>query len=185
VRHRSLGDRKDREHTVADEFQHLAAEGVNGTGNAVEPGIEHGDDCFRRMRLGQGREVPQVRVKQRSLDGLAEIAPQRRRQHPFRAALAEIGIQRRPQCGARSEHGERGCGKTRGLAQSLDFIRSERTRSDPAEQRSTGPAGDVFLHVAARDVAQPAAAGIVGRVRRQSAWRETERFEHPAILRAP
>ena len=38
-----FADREDRQHAVADEFQHLAAEGVNGAGDAVEPGIERGD----------------------------------------------------------------------------------------------------------------------------------------------
>ena len=33
-------DRKDRQHPVADEFQHFAAEGVNRASDAVEPGVE-------------------------------------------------------------------------------------------------------------------------------------------------
>ena len=46
----SLADREDRQHAVADEFQHLAAEGVNGAGDAVEPGVERGDDRLGRRR---------------------------------------------------------------------------------------------------------------------------------------
>ncbi len=43
-----FADRKDRQHAVADELQHLAAEGVNRAGDAVEPGVERGD---HRLRL--------------------------------------------------------------------------------------------------------------------------------------
>ena len=34
------GDREDREHAVADEFQHLAAERVNRAGDTIKPGVE-------------------------------------------------------------------------------------------------------------------------------------------------
>ena len=52
---RRSDDGKDREHAVADEFQHLAAEGVDRTGNAVEPVIERRDHrraagCSRTTR---------------------------------------------------------------------------------------------------------------------------------------
>ncbi len=50
-----VADREDGQHAVADEFQHLAAEGVNGAGDAVEPGVERRDHRFRR------RGSPRVR----------------------------------------------------------------------------------------------------------------------------
>ena len=59
---RTAGDRKNRQHTVADEFQHFAAESVNRTGNAVEPGIERRDDRGGRMALGHRGESAQVGI---------------------------------------------------------------------------------------------------------------------------
>jgi len=70
---------------------------MNRTGDAIEPGIERRDDLGRRIGFRQGREVAQIRIEQRGLYGLAEIAPQRCRQHPLRTALAEISI---PTCRA-------------------------------------------------------------------------------------
>ena len=43
----ALADRKDRQHAVADEFQHFAAEGMNRAGDAVEPGVERRDHLLR------------------------------------------------------------------------------------------------------------------------------------------
>ena len=63
------------------------------------------------------REAAQIGIEQRGLDGLADIAPQRTRQHPRSAAPAEIGLERRRQRGARRERGERRRGEARGLAQ--------------------------------------------------------------------
>jgi len=36
-----FADRENSQHAVADEFQHLAAERVNGSRDAVEPGVQH------------------------------------------------------------------------------------------------------------------------------------------------
>jgi hypothetical protein len=36
------GDREDRQYTVTDELEHLAAEGVHRPGDTVEPGVEGG-----------------------------------------------------------------------------------------------------------------------------------------------
>ena len=52
---RRAGDRKDRQHPVADELQHLAAEGVDRAGDAVEPGVEGRDD---RRRADGSRTEP-------------------------------------------------------------------------------------------------------------------------------
>ena len=48
---RPLADREDRQHAIADEFQHFAAEGVSGARDTVEPGVERGDHCIWRDRL--------------------------------------------------------------------------------------------------------------------------------------
>ena len=69
--------------------------------------------------LGQRGEAAQVGEQQRRLDGLADAAPQRTRQHARRAAPAEIGLERRGQRRARRERGERRRGEARGLAQPL------------------------------------------------------------------
>jgi len=45
---RIIADGEDRQHAVADEFQHLAAKGMHRAGDAVEPGIEHRHHVARR-----------------------------------------------------------------------------------------------------------------------------------------
>jgi hypothetical protein len=40
---RRAADREDRQHAVADEFQHLAPKGMHRPGDAVEPGVEGGN----------------------------------------------------------------------------------------------------------------------------------------------
>ena len=117
----SPDDGKDRQHAVADEFQHLAAEGVNGTGDAVEPGTQRGDDSRRRFGLGQRGEAAQISKEQHGANGFADLAPQRSRQHARGAAPAEIGFERRGQRRARRQRGEWRCRKARGVAQSADF----------------------------------------------------------------
>ena len=95
VARRPARDRKDRQHAVAHEFEHFAAKGVHGAGDAVEPGVERGDDLGGRTALGQRREAAQVGEQQRRLDRLANSAPQRTGQHARRAAPAKIGFERR------------------------------------------------------------------------------------------
>jgi len=43
--------REDRQHAVADEFQHFAAEGVDRAGNPIKPGIKSRDHRRRRIIL--------------------------------------------------------------------------------------------------------------------------------------
>ena len=45
-----FADREDRQHAIADEFQHLAAERMNGAGDAVEPGVQRRHDRLRLRR---------------------------------------------------------------------------------------------------------------------------------------
>ena len=115
------------------------------------------------MAFGQGGEAAQIGKEQRCLDGLADVAPQRARQHPRSAAPAEIGLERRRQRGARGEGGERRGGEARGLAQPAGLVGRERTRPDPAEQRPVRPRPDsVFLHEPAASPAshrRPASSG--------------------------
>ncbi len=95
------GDRKDREHAVTDEFQHLAAEGVNGAGDAVEPGAQRGDHHHRRIGLGQRSETAEIGKEQGGADGFADLTPQRSGQHTRGAAPAEISLEHRSQRRAR------------------------------------------------------------------------------------
>ena len=44
--------RKDRQDAVANEFQHLAAEGMNRAGDTIEPSIESCDDDGRGITFG-------------------------------------------------------------------------------------------------------------------------------------
>ena len=112
----ALADREDRQYAVADEFQHLAAEGVNGAGDAVEPGVECSDHLLRLGRLRQLREAAQIGIEQGRPDGLAGLAPQPAGQHLRGAAPAEIGLEQCRQGRARRKRGERRGGKARDLA---------------------------------------------------------------------
>ena len=130
---RSAGDRKDRQHAVAHEFEHFAAEGVHGTGDAVEPGVEGRDDLGGRSALGQSREAAQIGEQKRRFDRLANSAPKRSGQHARRAAPAKIGLERRGQRRARCQRGQRRRREARGLAQTVALVGGERTRSDPSD----------------------------------------------------
>ena len=135
------------------------------------------------------REAAQIGIEQRGLDGLADIAPQRRRQHPRRAAPAEIGFERRRQGGACREHRQRCGGKARGLAQLLDLVA---VNGRGPIQASDGPSG--LEPIVSSWISPPAMpreplpAGIVGgchRRRQRPARRKPKRLDHLAALRAP
>ena len=114
---RPADDRKDRQHAVAHEFEHFAAEGVHGARDAVEPGVEGRDDLATADWLSESAVKPRRSAKSSAAcDGLADAAPQRTRQHARGAAPAEIGLERRGQRGARGERGERRRREARGLA---------------------------------------------------------------------
>ena len=92
---RRAGDREDRQHAVADELQHLAAEGVHRAGDAVEPGVEHGDHRRRLGRLGEHGEVAQIGAEQRGADRLPGASAQCAGLDSRGAAAAEIGLEQR------------------------------------------------------------------------------------------
>ena len=133
---RPVADRENRKHPVADEFKHLAAEGVNGAGDAVEPGVERGDHRLRRNRLGQSREIAQIAKEQHRADGLACRSPQPPRQHLRRAASAEISLEQCCQRRPRRQHGERRRGETFHLRSSADSCSVSGRKID---QPSSGP----------------------------------------------
>jgi hypothetical protein len=56
-RRSSADHREDRQHAVADEFQHFAVKGVDRAGDAVEPGIESRDHRRGGIALGERREA--------------------------------------------------------------------------------------------------------------------------------
>ncbi len=90
---RRSGDREDRQDAIADEFQHLAAEGVHGAGDAVEPGVEGGNHHRRLGRFGKGGEIPEVGAEEGCADGLAGAAAQRAVLHPGGTSSSEIGFE--------------------------------------------------------------------------------------------
>ena len=57
---RASGDRKDRQHAVAHEFQHFAPVRVHGAGDAVEPGVKRRDHRRRRLGFGEGGEAAEI-----------------------------------------------------------------------------------------------------------------------------
>ena len=163
VARRPAGDRKDRQHAVAHEFEHFAAESVHGAGDAIEPGVEGGDDRGRRSAFGQGREAAQVGEQERRLDGLADAAPQRTGQHARRAAPAEIGFERRAQRRSRGEGGERRRREARRLSQAVGLVGGERTLAHPAQFRPVrGRSDRVFMQRAGCEARKPAPAGLAG-----------------------
>ena len=103
---RPVPDRENRKHPVADEFEHLAAEGVNGTGDPIKPGVERRDHRLRRRRLRQSGEPTQIAIEQRprgwsrlSVVAAARPAPAPRcvgRDRPRAAPRGSIAWQVRP-----------------------------------------------------------------------------------------
>src|SRR5690242_1302914 len=91
-----FADWKDRQYAVPDEFQHLAAECMNGTSDAVEPGVERSHHCLRSGRLGQFSKTAQVAKEQDCPDGLSYFTPRMASQHLCRPTTAQIGFE---QCG--------------------------------------------------------------------------------------
>ena len=185
---RLIADREDREHAVADEFQHLAAKGVDSAADAVEPAAECGDDGGGRLGLGQRGEAAQIGIKQHRPNGFADFAPQRPRQHARGAAPAEIGLERGRQRCPRRQRGERRCGEAGGLAQSIGFRFREPARPDPAEHRAAFSRADgVFMHRTSREPGQPVPARIAGRTPRaaKSHWCESHRFDHLPVPGPP
>ncbi len=60
---RRAAHRKDRQNAVADEFQHLAAKGMDRAGEAIEPGVEGRDHHGGFRCFGQRREVAQIGIE--------------------------------------------------------------------------------------------------------------------------
>ena len=128
-----FADRKDRQYAVADKFQHFAAEGVNGAGDAVEPGVERADNRFRRHCLRKLGKAAQIAIEQNRPDGLAGLSPQAPGQHLRRTASAEIGLEQRRQRRSCGQHRERRSREPRHLLQQRGFPLGEGPRSSPAE----------------------------------------------------
>ena len=186
---RSAGNREDRKHAVADEFEHFAAEGVHGAGDAVEPGVEGRDDLGRRTALGQSGEAAQVGEQKRRFDRLANSAPKRAGQHLRRAASAEIGLERRVQGRARRERRKRRRREARRLAQAVGLVRGEGMRSDPPEPLAVrDKPNNVFMHGAAREACKPApavACRAIGSHRSVGAGHESQGLDHLIAVGAP
>jgi hypothetical protein len=163
---------------------------VHRAGDAVEPGVEGGDDLGWRTALGERREAAQVGEQQRRLDGLAHSAPQGSSQHPRGAAAPEIGFERRIQRGSGGERGEGRGGEARGLMQPFGVVGGEQMRRDPAEPRPVRFRADkVFMHRPARKARKPAPAGFARLAfrsrRRKRAASKPQRLDHFAAVGSP
>ena len=180
-------DRENREHPVAHEFQHLAAEGVYREGDAVEPGVEGRNDLRRRIALGKSREAAQIGEQQRGLDGLADPAAQWTGEHPRRAAPAEIGLKRRRQRRPRGQRGERRGGEAGGLVQAVSFVGGERTGTDPTKPRPVRLwRDDVLMDGSDAKSFEPSHATVAcSRRSREPSWQEPQRLDHLAAVRSP
>ena len=87
------GDREDGEQAVADEFQHLAAEGLDRRHEALEVHVQQVDQVVAREPFRQRREAAQIGNPDRGMYGFAIAALDQPRQHLGPAALAEIGLE--------------------------------------------------------------------------------------------
>ena len=182
----SIAHREDRQHPVADELQHLAAEGVNRAGDAIEPGAEGRDHRLRRHGLRELGETSKIAIEQDGADGLARFAPQVSAQDLRCATPAEIGLEQRRRGRTCDKGGERCGGETRHLMQECGFILRQGPGERPAEQRIVGPrTRDIFLHHGGAEPGEPVAAEIAlpGLERRQRP--EAQRLDHHAALRGP
>ncbi len=186
---RPAENRKDRQHAIAHEFEHFAAEGVHGAGDAVEPGVERRNDLGRRRAFRQAGEAAQVGEQERRLDRLADAAPERAGKHARGAAPAEIGLERHRQRGAGAERRKRGHGEACGLAEAAGLLWRERTRTHPAEPRPVGGRPDrVLMHRAGAKAGKPAPAGFAGLAGRSGRHRpshKSQRLDHLAASRPP
>ena len=156
----SSDDRKDRQHAVADEFQHFAAEGVDRAGDAVEPGVERRDDRRGRIALGQRGEAAQIGIEQRGLDGLADVAPQADPPAPAPRCAGRDRPRAPRSSVARAARAASGAAAKRAAWRSSSVSSErERARPDPAQRRAVRREPDrVFVYDAGRESSEPAPA---------------------------
>jgi hypothetical protein len=135
---------------------------VHRAGNAVEPGVERGDDGGGLGRLGESGEVAQIGAEQRGADRLAGATAYRAGLHPRGTAPAQIGFEQcrhRGPCAQRCQwrRGEAAC-----LAQPVDLGGTEGAGSGPGQHRIIRRRSDGILMHGAKP-SQPVMPGVADR----------------------
>src|SRR6202035_4746682 len=83
--------RKDREHTVPQEFYYLPATRTQWGGQCLEHLVEQLDDFQSRRAVGELREPPHVREPQHGVDPLERASLHRSGMNSPPGVVAEIG----------------------------------------------------------------------------------------------
>src|SRR5712692_7364038 len=84
--------RENRQHTVADEFENLAAGALDRPDHALEPLVQDLDERGERQRVGHPGEAAQIAVPDRGMDGLAVAAPDLATDDVLAGAAPDIGV---------------------------------------------------------------------------------------------
>ena len=87
-----LVDRKDREHAVAEEFQHIPAVRLHRLGDTLEVAIQELDHLLRGQVVGERRRAPQVRGHDHRPDALATTTADLAGENPRAGLAAEVGV---------------------------------------------------------------------------------------------
>src|SRR4029450_5883120 len=85
-----VGDRKDRQHGIADELQDLAAMTMDRADHAGEIIIQERDDLVARQRFGRSREAAQIAVPQRGRQGYAIAPPDEAAEDAAASIMAQV-----------------------------------------------------------------------------------------------
>ncbi|MEO7434408.1 MAG: hypothetical protein ABI080_02900 [Candidatus Binatia bacterium] len=88
--------RKDREHGIADEFQHLAARFERRAGCALEELVQEVEVAPVCEPLLQSRRAAHVRHPHHRRNAVLVAAPNASLQHPRAGIRAEVGLEQRP-----------------------------------------------------------------------------------------
>ena len=96
---------KDREHTVAEEFEHLSAARAQRSGQRLEYLVEQFDDYRARRRVGDGRKGADIGIPQHRTDAFDRAALDRSGMNSPAGVGAQIsGEEARGDCVAGMRH---------------------------------------------------------------------------------
>ena len=158
----AAGDREDRQHAVADELQHpRRRRRRTRPGDAVEPGMERGDDRRGRRSLSERAVKPRRSAPERSRPRMVSPAPRRSATglRPGGAAPAEIGLEQCRQRWRAPTRAARGAAAKRAAWRSparLDGARTEHAVPAQASDRPVQPRSDGCSHALAPVGERPA-----------------------------
>ena len=83
---------EDRQHAVADQFQHIAARLVDRRDDRIGIVVEEGDDLVRRGGVGDGRVAAQIGEPQHGVDAIGHAARDAAAEHALARIVPEIDL---------------------------------------------------------------------------------------------